>query len=125
MKVLSVKQPWAWLLIHGGKDIENRDWCCLYRGPLAIHASKSVTAREWCDCVDYVRHFDHDLAERIPKITELQRGAIIGTVYMRGCVIDSKSPWFQGRYGFVPVPARGSLGLWNLDFKPSEACAVA
>lgn len=25
MKAISVRQPWAWLIIHGGKDIENRD----------------------------------------------------------------------------------------------------
>lgn len=23
---LSVRQPWAWAIIHAGKDIENRSW---------------------------------------------------------------------------------------------------
>lgn len=38
MKVLSVRQPWAWAITHGRKDIENRTWGTGYRGPLAIHA---------------------------------------------------------------------------------------
>lgn len=23
---LSIRQPWAWAILHAGKDIENRDW---------------------------------------------------------------------------------------------------
>lgn len=38
MKALTVLQPWAWAITHGGKDIENRTWGTGYRGPLAIHA---------------------------------------------------------------------------------------
>ena len=38
MKVLTVQQPWAWAIIHGGKDVENRTQAWSYRGPLAIHA---------------------------------------------------------------------------------------
>ena len=26
MKALSIRQPWAWAILHAGKDIENRDW---------------------------------------------------------------------------------------------------
>ena len=40
MKALSIRQPWAWAILHAGKRIENRDWrSCHYRGPLLIHAS--------------------------------------------------------------------------------------
>lgn len=39
-KCLTVKQPWAWALIHGPKRIENRTWYTSYRGPLFIHAGK-------------------------------------------------------------------------------------
>jgi len=44
MIALSVRQPWAWLLLNG-KDIENRDWYTKYRGPLAIHASKGISGK--------------------------------------------------------------------------------
>ena len=40
MKVLSVRQPWAWAIIHGGKDVENRNWYTSFRGTLAIHAER-------------------------------------------------------------------------------------
>src|ERR1051326_1498970 len=40
VKALSVRQPWAWLIIYGGKDIENRDWPTSHRGPTLIHAGK-------------------------------------------------------------------------------------
>ena len=41
---ISVRQPWAWAIVHGGKDIENRDWKASnpglrFRGAVAIHAS--------------------------------------------------------------------------------------
>lgn len=40
MRVLTVRQPWAWSIIHGGKDVENRvrNIAGSYRGPVAIHA---------------------------------------------------------------------------------------
>jgi hypothetical protein len=40
MRVLTVRQPWAWAIIHGGKDVENRTQNLAgdYRGPVAIHA---------------------------------------------------------------------------------------
>jgi hypothetical protein len=38
VKALTVQQPWAWAIIHGGKDVENRTQAWSYRGPLAIHA---------------------------------------------------------------------------------------
>lgn len=44
MRVLTVRQPWAWAIMHGGKDVENRSRNLAgdYRGPVAIHAAKSV-----------------------------------------------------------------------------------
>jgi len=39
-RILTVRQPWAWAIIHGGKDVENRvrNIAGNYRGPVAIHA---------------------------------------------------------------------------------------
>ena len=39
MKALSIRQPWAWLILHGGKDIENRTWATKLRGRVLIHAA--------------------------------------------------------------------------------------
>lgn len=42
MRVLTVQQPWAWAIIHGGKTVENRTRSLgPYRGPVAIHVAKS------------------------------------------------------------------------------------
>ena len=43
MKALSIRQPWAHLILHGGKDIENRDWRTSVRGRVLVHASKGMT----------------------------------------------------------------------------------
>jgi hypothetical protein len=40
MRAITVRQPWAWAIVHGGKDVENRtrNIAGSYRGPVAIHA---------------------------------------------------------------------------------------
>ena len=43
MKALSIRQPWAWLIVNGHKDIENRSWPTRFRGPVLIHAAKGMT----------------------------------------------------------------------------------
>jgi len=48
MKAISLQQPWAWAILHAGKDVENRRWNTRYRGPIAIHASaKPQTDYDW------------------------------------------------------------------------------
>jgi hypothetical protein len=125
MKVLSLKQPWAWLIFHG-KPIENRKWRTKYRGPLLIHASMIFDAEGDLWLLKNFPKLD------IPSLSNLPQGALIGRVEMIDCVSVSSSPWFFGPYGFVfvnpvelkhPIPARGALGLWewtpphDLEFK--------
>lgn len=40
MKAITIRQPWASLLVLGYKQYETRCWRTMYRGPLAIHAGK-------------------------------------------------------------------------------------
>ncbi|WP_242086019.1 hypothetical protein [Microbacterium lacticum] len=44
MRILTVRQPWAWAIIHGGKDVENRarNIAGGYRGPVAIHVAREI-----------------------------------------------------------------------------------
>jgi hypothetical protein len=42
MKALSVRQPWAELIVQGKKTLELRSWTVKYRGPLVIHASQTI-----------------------------------------------------------------------------------
>jgi hypothetical protein len=50
MKILSIRQPWAYLITRGSKNIENRGWPTNYRGPVLIHASLKIDKQL---CVDH------------------------------------------------------------------------
>jgi hypothetical protein len=52
MKALSIRQPWAWLIVKGYKDIENRTWATKLRGRVFVHASKGMTRAEYEDAAD-------------------------------------------------------------------------
>jgi len=59
MIALSVRQPWAWAIIHAGKDIENRSWQAVnhglrQRGRIAIHAAKGMTRDEYEDAANFI-----------------------------------------------------------------------
>lgn len=120
MKALSIRQPWAWLIVNGYKPIENRSWPTRYRGELLIHAAKGMTRAEYEDARDLAEH----LGITIPQPAALERGGIVGQVTMSGCVDDSPSPWFFGRHGFqlenakpLPFqPCKGQLGFFDVAY---------
>lgn len=117
MKALSVRQPWAELIMLGWKPWENRSWWHSYRGQLIIHASKKVD--------DDAGFFllEHDLVLPDPVTC----GAILGTVDLHRCerIEKLKDP---GIYAFgpycwgmkdpkrlaQPIPYMGKLGLFEV-----------
>lgn len=111
MRILSIKQPWASLIVHGFKDIENRSWRTHYRGPLIIHASQSH------DRDSLARNLSVEYLSITPE--NLYRGQIIGMVELFDCVETSPSVWFEGPWGWRmrnarivdPIPFTGALGL--------------
>lgn len=114
--MLSVQQPWAWLIMYCGKDVENRRWATTYRGVVAIHASLALDR-------DFTSgRFPLPAGVAVPALESLPRGAIVGIVSIVDCVRTSESAWFSGPFGFVlrdahplePVPWRGALGLRRL-----------
>ena len=115
---LSIKQPWAYAIIHLGKDIENRTWRMNYRGWLAIHASKTVD-----DCLGTLPD-----GSKVSLDMTNTRGAIIGIVRVIDCVTEHSSVWFEGPFGLVleyptpikPIEYRGSLGFWDVDHFVAE-----
>ncbi len=130
---ISIRQPWAWCIIHAGKDIENRSWYSKFRGPFAVHASQGMTKSEYEDCLAWTRHVNvhRPLPEGLvmPAFKDLPRGGIVGVATVTDCVSDSDSPWFMGRFGFVlskaqPVdfiPVKGELGFFDWRRKLAEA----
>src|SRR4051794_36490822 len=87
-KALSVRQPWAWLIVNGFKPIENRDWPTRFRGKLLIHASKGMTKHEYEDCADLVAAIERRLETKIPlpAFDDLERGGIVGEAEIVDCV---------------------------------------
>ncbi len=116
MKALSIRQPWAWLIANGYKDIENRMWPTRFRGPFLIHASKGMTKDEYEECKDFALDVDPDIP--FPKFDDLQRGGIVGQAEITDCVEWSDSDWFVGEYGFrianaKALPFRECRGMLN------------
>jgi hypothetical protein len=115
---ISIRQPWAWLILYAGKDIENRTWKTAFRGPVLIHAAKGMTRAGYHAALIFAM----DLGVNVPDWKELQRGGIVGQVDLVNCVTSSRSPWFEGPYGFVlrnpkPLPFqpnRGALGIFKV-----------
>ncbi len=140
MKALSIKQPWAWLICNGFKDVENRDWFIGRRVAsgavdfslklptrIYVHAGKQTDLTE--ETLSFIRHATEIQGVKLRGQEELTWGdvltfgAVIGEVDIIACVIESTSPWFVGKYGFVlknpvlythPMPCRGQLGFFNL-----------
>ena len=141
MKALTIRQPWAWAIIYGGKDVENRsrNLAGSYRGPVAIHAGLAPFEQ-------------HNMASRALRSahgsevsTEILFGAIIGIVDLvdvhaatpddlgriRCETTELGDPWdmacslwaMETAYHLVlrnprplatPIPYRGRLGLWEV-----------
>jgi hypothetical protein len=97
---LSVRQPWAFAIVHLRKDIENRDQRVGYRGPLLIHASAGMTVIEY-ECAQAFMHSRGLLGGLLPVRGRLERGGIIGIVDLVDCVETHPSRWFVGDFGLV------------------------
>lgn len=143
IKALSIRQPWAALIVNGYKDIENRDWGGkpTYRGPLLIHASKTFdfdavgAANSIIWDMDRNTYDDPLLRGGVSENpADYQRGGFIGLCRLNDVVEYDSSPWFFGPLGFklrMPkpiefIPYPGKLGLWDVPdevirkIKPKE-----
>lgn len=127
---ISLQEPWAWLIVRGIKDIENRSWFTHFRGRVLIHASKTFDRRgyEWLRAgpsplITYT--FPDGFPS--PESFKPTMGGIVGEVSIVDCVTSSPSPWFFGEYGFVLerpkmlpfLPYRGKLGFFPVDLPES------
>lgn len=130
MKALTVKQPWAELIVAGIKDIENRTWRINYRGRVLIHSALSVVPRE--DLLVYpLPALKRAIGESCECEDEYQTGAIIGSVEITDCVMNHPSEWAErGVWNWVlsnpqkyekPIRnVRGKLSIWEYPL-PTDA----
>ncbi len=114
MKVLTIKQPWASLIIQGYKKFKFRSWQTKYRGELLIHAGKGI---------------DTEAVKRLKKYIpeDMPLGKIIGQVKLVDCIKMSpefKEILLKENYGWQltniqkfdePIEAKGHLSLWKYD----------
>ena len=125
MKVLTVKQPWASLIVNEHKKYEFRSWKTKYRGKILIHAGKSL---------------EKDMLKRFDKYNlGIKLGAIVKEAYLTDCILVTKE--FQDNLRKIdstvyarsnhekmyawklenikkyenPVYVNGKLGLWNYE----------
>lgn len=119
MRALSVRQPWAWCIVHGPKRVENRSHAFKHRGRFLVHASKQLD-----DNIETVLQTITQVFPRLilPRIHEFQLGGVIGLSSVVDCVTDSKDPWaIEGAQHLVLgeskplpfIPCRGALGFWE------------
>lgn len=116
MKALSIRQPWAWLIVNGYKPIENRSWKTKFRGKFLIHAPKKIDR----EAIEYI----NEVHPNIILPDEYETGGIVGQANLVDCVTDSHSPWFFGDYGFVLesrsilpfMPCKGMLSFFKPKF---------
>jgi hypothetical protein len=121
MKALSIKQPWAQLIIIGAKKVENRSRRTSFRGRFAVHVSLKPAPSEDVD----VEAIPRDLREAVKRAWEhnASAGRVIGTVELVDCIRDSNSIWAIDNYWHWVLrdprpysrsrPAKGHLGLWE------------
>jgi len=119
MKALSIRQPWAWLIVNGYKDIENRTWRSSFRGSIYVHTGQKLLTDDFQVQRDYIEK----LGLVLPDSFNL--GAIIGEITITDCIDTSVNPWFCGPFGFVlsdpiaypePISCKGRLGLLGIPF---------
>ncbi len=127
MKVLTIKEPWATLIISGYKKYEFRSWKTNYRGKILIHAGKSIEKNMLEKIEDYNLNYS--------------KGAIIGEAQLVDCILVDEDfnkmlknidPIVYGKSNHVetyawklenvikydkPIYLKGQLGLWNYDLK--------
>ena len=123
MKTLTIKEPWASLIIEEYKKYEFRSWKTKYRGKILIHAGCSVEK-------DMMKRFsDYNI--------NVNPGYIIGHATIVDCILVNEEfnkelrnidPVVYGRSNHTetyawklenvvkyekPIPCKGKLGLWN------------
>lgn len=99
MEALSIQQPWAWLIVNGYKDIENREWPTKKRGVFLVHTGQKFDR----DGYNWIRQTFPEIP--LPKPEEYPRGGIVGQASITDCVTSSPSKWFFGKFGFVLTDA--------------------
>lgn len=124
MQCLSVRQPWAWLIVNGYKPLENRSRRTKYRGPFYVHASLRVDPAGY----EWVKHHHPEIV--MPPLHEMPRGGIVGVAEITAVALPNEplqpefQKWRMEGFGWIlrnasSLPFRPMRGM--LGFFPPEA----
>lgn len=126
MKAITIKQPWASLIINGYKKYEFRSWKTNYRGELLIHAGKGTDKKALSKFKDL--NLDYPVGKIIGKVTltdciqvtpSFEKELIKGNELVYGNTINrSGYAWKLDNINIIDsgVEINGQLGLWNFDY---------
>ena len=129
MKVISIREPFATLIMNGVKKIETRSWKTNYRGELFIHASGINIAKKFV-YNDVIAGLIKDMDMHYGNI--ICRCNLVDCVYMDDnfieCVMKNKieynlGKYEVGRYAWIlediepicPILVKGRLNIWNYE----------
>lgn len=125
MKVLTIREPWASLIVNGYKEYEFRSWKTNYRGKILIHTGLKL---------------EKEMVDRFKKYNlNYILGAIVGEAVLTDCILvdddfkkrlkDTNSLVYaksnhNETYAWkleniviydCPIYVKGKLGLWNYE----------
>ena len=125
MKVLTIREPWASLIINGYKKYEFRSWKTNYRGKILIHTSQKIEKEmlsrfkdynlnciggsiigeaELTDCILVDENFNQNLRK------------IDNVVYGRSNHVEKYAWKLENVKKYdEPISMKGKLGLWNIE----------
>ncbi|HLW39173.1 MAG TPA: ASCH domain-containing protein [Brumimicrobium sp.] len=107
MKTISIKQPWASLIAHGIKDVENRTWQTKYRGEVLIHTSAKLAGTLFSELSPMQKKaVNNYLLENPNALNFTPTSVIIGKVEIVDCVQNFPSVWSE-------VDLTGTKPIWN------------
>lgn len=135
MKALSIRQPWAWAILHAGKNIENRSWGTWHRGVVLIHAAKGTGyVDEYGDAACGIYGLS---GKRVPELSVIPRGGIVGAMWIDRIVspaapaandwhLPDQFGWHIARAVELPFrPLKGQLGLFDVECTAEELETIA
>lgn len=122
---LSIRQPWAYLIVQGYKDIENRNWYTNFRGKFLIHAPKTFDEEGYCWLFKQRQNLN---ISHLPSRSSFYRGGIVGKATLINCVTYLDNKWFFGPYGFVLqnaqplpfIPMKGKQKFFEIGMQNVE-----
>ena len=123
MKVLTIKEPWASLIINGYKEYEFRSWKTNYRGKILIHVAKSID-KEKIKELNY--NITYSSSEIIGEAT-ITDCILVDEEFNKELIKDNKTVYGNNHIGLYAwklenikkydkkIKVKGKLGLWNYN----------